>query len=79
MFHTFGGVAAGANRRLFAVRQRQVIVQTTQHEQRFHVVLKRHVGHTALGGVRDGATQIFGTHLLMRYGLDDLWPGDKHV
>ena len=77
--HAVDRVAALAHRRFFAVVQRQVVVEAAQHQQRFHIVLERQVGHTALGGVGDGAAQFFGGHFLVRHGLHHLGAGDEHV
>ena len=77
--HAVGRVVAGAHRGFFAVVQRQVVVQAAQHHQRLHVVLERHVGHTALGGVGDGAAQFFGRDFFVRHGLHDFGAGHEHV
>ena len=72
-------IAAGANRRLLAVAQRQVVVEPAQHEQGLDIVVESTVGHAALGGVRDGPAKLLGGHFLVRHRLDHLGARDKHV
>ena len=77
--HAIDWVAALAHRGFFFVVQRQVVEQAAQHEQRLHVVLKRHVSHTALGGVRQRAAQLFGRHLFVRHRFHHIGAGHEHV
>ena len=65
--------------RLLFVVQRQVVVHATHHQERFNVVFKSPVCHTAFGCVRQRASQLLGAHLLVRDRLDDLGAGDEHV
>ena len=74
-----GRVVAGAQRRLFAVVQRQVVVEAAQHHQRLDVVLESQIGHAALAGVRDGAAQFLGRDFFVRHGLHHLRAGHEHV
>ena len=77
--HALGRVAAGPHGRLLAVIQRQVVVETSEHQQRFNIVVECQVSNATFGGVGDGATQVFRADLFVGHRLHDIRPRDKHV
>ena len=74
-----GRVLRGAVRRFFAVVGRNVVEQPAQHQQGFHIILKRQVGHAAFGGVGDGAAQLLRGYGFVRNGFDHFRPRHEHV
>jgi hypothetical protein len=74
-----GRIIGRPRRRLFLVRQRQVVEKAAQHHQRLDIVVEGQVGNAGLAGVRDGTTEFLGRHLFVGHGLHHLGTGDEHV
>ena len=77
--HALSRVTAGTHRWFLSVVQRQIVVETAQHQQGFHIVVERQISHAAFGGVGDSTAQFFRTHLFVRDGFHHIRAGDKHV
>jgi hypothetical protein len=74
-----GGIGNGAARGILEIVGRQETEQLANHGQALGVVLRGEVGHAAGSVVGHGSAQLLLGDFLVRDGLDDVGPGDKHV
>ncbi len=67
------------DRRFFTVVQRQQVDQTTDLEQRFHIIVKGAVCDRRFGRMRPRTAQVFGSYNLVGHGFHHVGPRHKHI